>query len=232
MGSKKRESSSVEESGVEVVEHNQRLNSDVDNVGTEPSSKRMKKEKRKKEIEKPEGESWDEVNAASTSTSSHCASVNSMERRKQRKMLDKERHLVEATKNESVPEKLKVELKSGSARGALTVNGSGASLPEFHIGVFKDLSAADASTRQAAAKAMVLELREVQNAYDKLEHKDEVEDKSKLEAEKDDGLNNCAPSVRYAVRRLIRGVSSSREVRFLVLINCVFYFVGFVNFQR
>ncbi|GJW37735.1 hypothetical protein Tco_0060655 [Tanacetum coccineum] len=33
----------------------------------------------------------------------------------------------------------------------------------------------------------------------------------KEEAEKGDGLNKCAPSVRYAVRRLIRGVSSSRE---------------------
>lgn len=40
---------------------------------------------------------------------------------------------------------------------------------------------------------------------------------SKLEAEKDDGLNNCAPSLRYAVRRLIRGVSSSREVCVITL---------------
>ena len=38
----------------------------------------------------------------------------------------------------------------------------------------------------------------------------------KLEAEKDDGLDNCAPSVRYAVRRLIRGVSSSREVCYIL----------------
>ncbi|KAM3296168.1 hypothetical protein ACQJBY_038484 [Aegilops geniculata] len=32
-----------------------------------------------------------------------------------------------------------------------------------------------------------------------------------MEAEKEDGLDNCAPAVRYAIRRLIRGISSSRE---------------------
>ncbi|KZV29182.1 DNA polymerase V [Dorcoceras hygrometricum] len=90
-------------------------------------------------------------------------------------------------------------------------NRSGGLLPEFHIGVFTNLAAADASIREAAAKLLATELNEIQNAYDRLENKDEVEDKSKLEAEKDDGLNNCAPSLRYAVRRLIRGVSSSRE---------------------
>ncbi|KAK6156746.1 hypothetical protein DH2020_010994 [Rehmannia glutinosa] len=106
---------------------------------------------------------------------------------------------------------MEVELKNDGNVSASTSNSCGGVLPEFHIGVFKDLAAADASIREEAAKALVVELREVQNAYDKLENKDEVEDKSKLEAEKDDGLNNCAPSVRYAVRRLIRGVSSSRE---------------------
>lgn len=41
---------------------------------------------------------------------------------------------------------------------------------------------------------------------------DAIEGGHKSEAEKDDGLNNCAPSLRYAVQRLIPGVSSSREV--------------------
>ncbi|KAH6833125.1 DNA polymerase V family [Perilla frutescens var. hirtella] len=135
-----------------------------------------------------------------------------MERRKHRKLLDKKRHRGESEKIDSGPEKMDVESKSDGNESAGTSNsGGGGVLPEFHIGVFKNLAAADASVREAAAKSLATELREVQNSYDKLENKDEVEDKSKLEAEKDDGLNNCAPSLRYAVRRLIRGVSSSRE---------------------
>ncbi|XP_075096234.1 pentatricopeptide repeat-containing protein At4g13650-like [Nicotiana tabacum] len=38
-----------------------------------------------------------------------------------------------------------------------------------------------------------------------------VDGQLKLEAEKDDELNNCAPGLGYAVQRLIRGLSSSRE---------------------
>ncbi|KAL3814359.1 hypothetical protein ACJIZ3_015627 [Penstemon smallii] len=222
MGSKKRESSSMEE----LVEAKH-----VGNDGAEPSVKRMKKKKtvevldsenqndteaskkrmkKKKDIEIPaESESEDDTNAASTSSNTRKVSLNSMERRKKRKLLDKGKHKVETKKIEG----LDLELKSDSNESASTGTGtsSGGVLPEFHIGVFKDLAAVDASTREAAAKALAMELREVQNAYDKLENKEEVEDDTKLEADKDDGLNNCAPSLRYAIRRLIRGVSSSRE---------------------
>ncbi|KAL0365238.1 UNVERIFIED_CONTAM: Myb-binding protein 1A-like protein [Sesamum angustifolium] len=211
MGSKKRESSSMEDSGVELVKDKEQVNSGIENAGAEPSNKRMKKEKKKKDTEIPESENQNDANAASTSSISHNLSMNSMERRKQRKMLDKEKHRAETKKVDSVPEKMDVELKIDNNERASTSNSSSGVLPEFHIGVFKDLAAVEASIREAAAKALATELREVQKAYDKLENKDEVEDKSKLEAEKDDGLNNCAPSVRYAVRRLIRGVSSSRE---------------------
>ncbi|PIN03035.1 hypothetical protein CDL12_24446 [Handroanthus impetiginosus] len=218
MGSKKRGSSSVEESSVEVVEHKKQGNLGTENGGVEPSSKRMKKEKKKKDIETLGSDNENDTNAASTSSNAHKPSLNSMERKKQRKLLDKVKHRAELKKIESEPEKMDVDLKNDSNESASTSNRGGGILPEFHIGVFKDLAAADASIRKAAAEALVSELREVQNAYDKLENKDEVEDKSKLEAEKDDGLNNCAPSLRYAVRRLVRGVSSSREVRFVVLV--------------
>ena len=86
---------------------------------------------------------------------------------------------------------------------------------EFHIGVFKDLAAASKSVREVAAKQMVMELKVVHNAYDSHEN-ESGEGGLKLEAEKDDGLDNCAPSVRYVVRRLIRGVSSSREVCYIL----------------
>ncbi|KAG4991769.1 hypothetical protein JHK87_025226 [Glycine soja] len=92
---------------------------------------------------------------------------------------------------------------------------SGSAMLEFHIGVFKDLAAASKSVREVAAKQMVMELKVVHNAYDSHE-KESGEGGLKLEAEKDDGLDNCAPSVRYVVRRLIRGVSSSREVCYIL----------------
>lgn len=206
MGSKKRESSSVQESLVENGEDEQKLNVSVEDGDLNSSRKRLKKEKKKKDVELAEGENANDASSAPK------PSLSSMERRKHRKLLDKKRHRAESEKIDSGPEKVDGESKSDGNESAGTSNSGGVGvLPEFHIGVFKKLAATDASVREAAAKALVTELREVQNAYDKLENKDEVEDKSKLEAEKDDGLNNCAPSLRYAVRRLIRGVSSSRE---------------------
>ncbi|KAG6425009.1 hypothetical protein SASPL_115432 [Salvia splendens] len=201
--SKKRES---QESAFENGEDKQKLNA----ADVEPSRKKMKKEKKKKDIELLEAENVNGADAAPASSNAHKTPLNSMERRKHRKLQDKVRHGGDKRISDSRPVKMDVELKNEI--GGTTSSGSGSGvLPEFHIGVFKELSAADASVREAAAKTLVVELREVQNAYDTLENKDEVEDKSKLEVEKDDGLNNCAPSVRYAVRRLIRGVSSSRE---------------------
>lgn len=218
----------MQEPGIEQVEDKQQMNVGFENAGAEPSKKRMKKEKKKKDIEIPESENLNDTNAASTSSNAHKSSLSSMERKKHRKLLDKERHRAETEKIDSVPEKMDVELKNDGNESASTSNSTGGVLPEFHIGVFKNLAAADASIREAAAEALVTELREVQNAYEKLENKDEVEDKSKLEAEKDDGLNNCAPSLRYAVRRLIRGVSSSREVRFCCFGSDIFLYIVFV----
>lgn len=88
-------------------------------------------------------------------------------------------------------------------------------LPALRVVVFRDLASPDASVRVSAAEALAKELREVQEAYDKFGGgKKLAEDGAvQLEAEKkDDGLENCSPSLRYAIRRLIRGVSSSREV--------------------
>ncbi|KAK7328063.1 hypothetical protein VNO77_22159 [Canavalia gladiata] len=134
-------------------------------------------------------------------------SVKPMERKKKRKAMDKERRRA-AAQPESEPgpsePKLAVQLVDSPST-------SGGTPPEFHISVFKDLAVASESVREAAAKQMVTELKEVQSAYHALEDKETGEGGFKLEAEKDDGLDNCAPSVRYAVRRLIRGVSSSRE---------------------
>ncbi|XP_004485631.1 uncharacterized protein [Cicer arietinum] len=132
-------------------------------------------------------------------------STKSMEVKKKKKAFDKTRRGAESKSNS--------EPAASEPKPALDLSssGGGGSLPEFHIGVFKDLAAASESAREAAAKQMVTELKEVQNAYVGVEDKEIGDGGFKLEAEKNDGLDECAPSVRYAIRRLIRGVSSSRE---------------------
>lgn len=140
-------------------------------------------------------------------TSNNDNGVKPMERKKKRKALDKEKHKRDDDNGEVKQQKVVVSLEEE------VVDRSSCSLPEFHIEVFKDLSPVNVLVREAAAERLAMELKEVQKAYDMLEKKEDVDGEGlKLEAEKDDGLNNCAPSVRYAVRRLIRGVSSSREV--------------------
>lgn len=138
-------------------------------------------------------------------------SIKPMERKKKRKALDKERRRAAATESEP-PKPKPATGEPAQPVDSPGTSGGGAPLPEFHIGVFKDLAAASVAAREAAAKQMVTELKAVQSAYDALEEKEVGDGGFKLEAEKDDGLDECAPSVRYAVRRLIRGVSSSREV--------------------
>ncbi|RDX84469.1 pol5, partial [Mucuna pruriens] len=135
-------------------------------------------------------------------------STKPMERKKKRKALDKERRHRATSKSEPEPAASEPKPAPHSADSPST---SGGALQEFHIGVFKDLAAVSETARKAAAKQMVTELKAVQRAYDELEETEIGEGGFKLEAEKNDGLDNCAPSVRYAVRRLIRGVSSSRE---------------------
>ncbi|KAM1030516.1 hypothetical protein TB1_033722 [Malus domestica] len=139
--------------------------------------------------------------ASAPSSSTAPTAVKPMERQKKRKALDKVRRLHTEETKPKEPKTMEVPASS-STSGVL---------PEFHVGVFKDLSSADGSVREAAAEALAMELVAVQRAYDGLENKELVEGGVKLDAEKDDGLNDCAPSLRYAVRRLIRGVSSSRE---------------------
>ena len=110
-----------------------------------------------------------------------------------------------------------IELKTTEAPDSTVSVSSSASsngvLPEFHVGMFKDLASADGSIREAAVEALATELMEVQRGYEWLENKELVEGGGvKLESEKDDGWNVCAPSLRYALLRFIHGVSSSREV--------------------
>lgn len=179
--------------------------------------------KKKKKLLKESGGSPASA-SASASAAALPSSVKPMERRKKRKALDKERHRASLDDREPKPKEAAAEERAdGEGGGDAAVSTSGSPLPEFHISVFGDLASADASVREAAVETLVTELRAVQKAYDGLEEKELVDIGAKLEAEKDDGLKDCAPSVKYAVRRLIRGVSSSREVGaddFFELLSC------------
>ncbi|KAF4381449.1 hypothetical protein G4B88_029804 [Cannabis sativa] len=207
MGSGKKRSSESMEVETELGQLDTPINEVVS------SDKLKKKTKKKKKIEKGDGDGDDNDDESPYSSSSAAAgvvvnTVKPMERRKKRKALDKVRHHSE---NEQVkPKKMEVLQVKASSNVEESSSSVGV-LPEFHIGVFKDLSCSDASLREAAVEALVTELEHVQKVYDRLETKDVIEGGLKLEAEKDDGLNQCAPSLRYAIRRLIRGVSSSRE---------------------
>ncbi|GLT70330.1 hypothetical protein SLA2020_424240 [Shorea laevis] len=196
MGTKKRSSNSMEE----VAEGQEEVA--ADNAVSKPLKKKTKKGSKKDE------EMMDGDGAAAPS--SLPSSVKPMERQKKRKALDKERRRSALENKESEHKQMPVESKAGNVQ-ARVASTSTSVLPEFHISVFQDLASADASVREAAVERLVGELQAVQKAYDRLDNKSLVEDGTKLEAEKDDGLNKCAPSLRYAVRRLIRGISSSRE---------------------
>ena len=75
--------------------------------------------------------------------------------------------------------------------------------------VFRDLSSADAKIRAAATLTLVKELQEVQKVYEQSGTEGNDDGDLKLEAAKD------APTMRYAIRWLIHGISSSRAVSFL-----------------
>ncbi|KAF5206015.1 Dna polymerase v family [Thalictrum thalictroides] len=182
MGSKKRSPSSSSEDELE-----DEVEIPIDNVPSKPL-KKPKTVKTDEEI--------DDIGVLPNSD-------KPMERRKKRKALDKGRHK-SSSENVGKPKAIEDVVKEP------LVSSSG-SLPEFDIGVFRDLVSADSLAREAAALKLVMNLQEVQTAYEKCDKKDAGEGGLQLEAEKDDGLKNCAPSVRYAIRRLIRGVSSSRE---------------------
>ncbi|KAD4179224.1 hypothetical protein E3N88_27815 [Mikania micrantha] len=213
MSSKKRSSDSVEVDNHKIDSNSDKLrkkmkkgkknDGEITNPGDTMSDDKASGEhlrKRLKNGKKDDGERAKPKNHDNSSSAD-----KPMERKKKRKALDKEKHRVASDDNGEVkPKVANLEVKQAENRSS---NG----LPEFHIGVFKDLGSADVLVREAAAERLVMELQEVQKAYDMLENKKDVEGEVKLEAEKNDGLNNCAPSVRYAIRRLIRGVSSSRE---------------------
>ncbi|KAI3913610.1 hypothetical protein MKW92_038254 [Papaver armeniacum] len=202
MGGKKRSSESSSDDEIIEEAEDLILTSDDDDSGDEQEEPKSITPKPKKKSSKTKEEDDAEPSPAAAAP----VSVKPMERRKKRKQMDKERHKTEE-KKVKVP---KVQANTDAA----VASSSSSSKPVFHISVFNDLASVNSSIREAATETLVTELRDVQKEYNLVEKKggdDGGGDGSQLEAEKKDGLDNCASSLRYAIRRLIRGVSSSRE---------------------
>lgn len=173
--------------------------------------------KRKKKAKKEKIEEVDDQDGASPPPDNP-PSVNRMEKRKHRREFDKERHHA-GSQHVEIPKARSLSEGRVASQSSMAPTG----LPDIHVAVFSDLSSSDSSVREAAAETLVKELLQVQEAHEKLREKGVDEGGLQLEAEKDDGLKNCASSLRYAIRRLIRGVSSSREVCFALLYSyCCF----------
>lgn len=213
MGGKKRNSNVVEE-GEGVVdtatENTIAGNLDNGNVGDNnvilsPLKKKVKKDKQKGGKGDGDGKKVS-------------SSIKPMERRKKRKLMDKQRQRSALENKEVHPKEVGGALRGEETKASVASSSSSSGMPDLRLSVFNDLASGDVSVRQAAAETLVKELQEVQKAYDRLEDQSVKGHGLKLEANKDDGLNDCAPSLRYAIRRLIRGVSSSREVCFVSLV--------------
>ncbi|KAH9655287.1 DNA polymerase V family [Citrus sinensis] len=206
MGGKKRNSNVVEE-GEGVVdtatENTIAGNLDNGNVGDNnvilsPLKKKVKKDKQKGGKGDGDGKKVS-------------SSIKPMERRKKRKLMDKQRQRSALENKEVHPKEVGGALRGEETKASVASSSSSSGMPDLRLSVFNDLASGDVSVRQAAAETLVKELQEVQKAYDRLADQSVKGHGLKLEANKDDGLNDCAPSLRYAIRRLIRGVSSSRE---------------------
>jgi DNA polymerase phi len=170
-----------------------------------------------------------------TSSSKISEKLKQMEKHKARKAMDKERRRLASegkqqleSKLESKKEEQKAEseskpVKKESKQAGTVVASTSLGQPGLHLDLFRGLSSQESSVREEAAERLVRELRNVQRSYEESNGDDEeVSESVKMEAKKDDGMDNCAPSLRYAIKRFIRGVSSSREVRkgFLILLFC------------
>ena len=87
--------------------------------------------------------------------------------------------------------------------------------------VFRNLSSVDAKIREAATLNLVQELQEVQTIYEQSSTEGNDDGDLKLEAAKDACLKNCAPTMKYAIRQLICGISSSRIIFLSSKLNLV-----------
>ncbi|KAL3690685.1 hypothetical protein R1sor_004336 [Riccia sorocarpa] len=107
-----------------------------------------------------------------------------------------------------------------SAASPSAPNGLNASMDEgvvpepVGMQIYWNLSSVQANVREAASLALVKELIAAQKDYEARGlGKDDraAEALPQGEGKVEEGLHDCSPSVQYALRRLVRGVASSRE---------------------
>ncbi|XP_068640137.1 rDNA transcriptional regulator pol5 [Aristolochia californica] len=190
MGSKKRRS--------DFVESAEDMDSPVHELKSEPDMNQKKPKKIKSQSKAEE-----DAKLHSTTTEN----LNPMERKKRRKILDKEKHRLNSQDKDS---QKPFSLNEASTANEISLPSSSSSFPQLHLDHFSNLSSADASVRKGAVEALVCELLEIQKMYRKTGQKGIGQGELILEAEKDDGMKGWHQDLTYAMGRLIRGASSSR----------------------
>jgi DNA polymerase phi len=119
-----------------------------------------------------------------------------MERKKQRKELDKELYRQSSESEVAAAKPQPPPTEAAAAPPVCPPPAPVTTGPGLHMDVFRDLASLEVSVREAAAEALVAELKDVQKAYEKGVQKGEKEAGAgygplQMEAEKDDGLENC-----------------------------------------
>ncbi|KAJ3683162.1 hypothetical protein LUZ60_013389 [Juncus effusus] len=206
MGSKKRPASSMENPAESTKTTKKTPDESNPPSSSEVSEKlkQMEKHKARKAADKERRRLASETKPKADSESETKQKTDSESETKGKKKSESDSN----PKSES--ETSKVEPKAPSLNKVHTSSGQ----PGLHLDVFRGLSSPESLVREESAIQLVAELIDVQRAFEEEEEKGGTEENgedAKLEAKKEDGLENCAPSLRYAIRRLVRGVSSSRE---------------------
>jgi DNA polymerase phi len=112
-----------------------------------------------------------------------------------------------------LPEMMKIAAMERVGGGDDVVSGTNSanqSLTPVGMQIYWNLSSMNMTVREAAALALVRELREKQEEFTAGGGRGGIAEV--LGAKDNDGLfDGCAPAVQYALRRLVRGLGSSRE---------------------
>ncbi|KAL2622927.1 hypothetical protein R1flu_003132 [Riccia fluitans] len=102
-----------------------------------------------------------------------------------------------------------------TAMEGANVSMDGGVVPEpVGMQIYWYLASVEANVREIAALALVKELTAAQKDYEESGLGKEERDAEAVilgEGKLEDGLGDCSPAVQYALRRLVRGVASSRE---------------------
>ncbi|BBN10857.1 DNA polymerase phi [Marchantia polymorpha subsp. ruderalis] len=122
---------------------------------------------------------------------------------------------VKADESPALPSNVAGDTSVVSLKGSSLLVKAGAAPEPVGMQIYWNLSSVEASVREVASLALVKELTAAQKDYEERGlGKEERAAEAVILGEgkvEEDGLEDCSPAVQYALRRLVRGVASSRE---------------------